>query len=87
MKREAPGGESGRNQFGFELGGLERSAVPDSTPYQLERNEKEISELESACAEQEAEGGSKFPGMSYEQGIRAAIRWLTDKDEENPLTE
>ena len=53
--------------------------------YFIEREDKEIDELLNACANSEAEGRSKFPGMTYEQGIQAAIRWMTDKEEINPL--
>jgi hypothetical protein len=35
--------------------------------------------------DQEDDGGSKFPGMTYEMGIRAAIDWLQEKDEADPL--
>ena len=27
------------------------------------------------------EGGSRFPGMTYEQGIEAALRWVLDSDD------
>lgn len=38
----------------------------------------EIDDVLNQCAEQADEGGSKWPGMSYEQGVEAAIRWLTE---------
>lgn len=28
---------------------------------------------------------SKYPGMNYEQGVEAALRWVLDDDSENPL--
>jgi len=49
------------------------------------RSPKVIDELLNMCSEQENEGGSKFPGMSYEQGIQVAINWLTEKNEPHPL--
>jgi hypothetical protein len=36
----------------------------------------QLDELANQCAEQEDKGGSKYPGMSYEQGIKALIEWL-----------
>lgn len=41
-----------------------------------ERTEKEIDELLNRCVEAEETGESAYPGMSYEQGIKAAIEWL-----------
>lgn len=49
--------------------------------YKIVRQEGEIDELLNKCDDAEREG-SKFRGMSYEQGITAAIRWLTETDEE-----
>lgn len=42
------------------------------------RTEEEISELLNRCIEAEETGESVYPGMSYEQGIKAAIEWLID---------
>lgn len=50
--------------------------------YELQRGEEEINKLLNECEDQVNEGGSKFPGMSFEQGIVEAIRWLTDSDTE-----
>jgi hypothetical protein len=32
-----------------------------------------------------AEGPSKWPGMSYEQGVDAALRWVMGWTDEKPL--
>lgn len=53
--------------------------------YDIVRDEKEIEELKAQCEEQEAEGRSKFFGMTYEQGILAVLAWLADLDEEDPM--
>ncbi len=50
----------------------------------IERTQKEIDDLEGRCAEAEAEG-SAYPGMTYEQGILAALRWLVDAEEPDPM--
>lgn len=34
-----------------------------------------------------AENPSKWPGMTYEQGVDAAARWLLGWTDENPLAE
>ena len=46
----------------------------------------EIDEVLNQCAEAADSGESKFWGMSYEQGVEAAIRWLTEGDQ-NPMAE
>lgn len=33
----------------------------------------------------EEDGFSVYPGMTYEQGIMAAIKWLTEPDADNPF--
>ncbi len=38
--------------------------------------EDEINDVLNKCSEQVDEGRSKYPGMSYEQGIAAAINWM-----------
>lgn len=35
-----------------------------------------INDVLNQCDKQEEEGGSSWPGMSYEQGVAAAIRWM-----------
>ena len=46
------------------------------------RTQNEIDELRADACEQMNEG-SKFPGMSYEDGIIAVIDWLDGQ--ENPM--
>ena len=36
----------------------------------------EIDDVMNACAEAEESGGSRYPAMSYEQGVHAAILWM-----------
>jgi hypothetical protein len=48
--------------------------------------QKLIDDVMNECLEYENDGGSKFPGMSYEQGVLAAVRWLTE-DNESPMTD
>lgn len=35
--------------------------------------------------EAEEVGGTKYPGMSYEQGIKYAIDWIVGNNDENPM--
>lgn len=44
------------------------------------RTQKQIDDLLNRCAEAEESGESAYLGMSYEQGIKAAIEWLDGGD-------
>ena len=48
----------------------------DGTPSQDEINE--------VMVEAEESGSSRWPGMTYEQGVAAALRWMIDGGE-NPM--
>lgn len=39
-------------------------------------SEKDIDQLLNRCVESEETGISEYPGMTYEQGIKAAIEYL-----------
>lgn len=54
--------------------------------YRLVRDDDEIDDVLGACVEAEADGTS-WPGMSYEQGVQAAIRWMTDESANHPIEE
>lgn len=49
------------------------------------RPEKQIDEAINKCMEQEEKGGSKWPGMTYEQGVSEALRWMTGATDDNPM--
>ena len=55
--------------------------------YRIVRNDEDIDELLNVVLEHIHETGTKFRGMSYEQGIEAAINWLTDAAYEHPMTD
>lgn len=42
------------------------------------RNQKEIDTVINRCADND--GVSEYPGMTYEQGVLAMYRWLTEDD-------
>ena len=50
----------------------------------MEPDQDAIDDVLNQCAEQEDEGCSRWPGMSYEQGVAAAIRWMQG-DSANPM--
>jgi len=53
--------------------------------YEIKRPSDEIDNLLNRCNEQIEKGESKYPGMSYEQGIREAIEWITGWGDDPPL--
>jgi hypothetical protein len=50
------------------------------------RSEQEIADLENTIVDQ-LNNGSKYPGMSYEEGIQATLAWLQNKDSAHPMEE
>ena len=53
--------------------------------YELERSDKEINDLIEKCYEQSKRGTTKYRGMTYEDGVRAALDWVTGQDDANPM--
>lgn len=51
----------------------------------INKTEEEIDDVLNRASEAEDEGVSKYPGMSYEQGIKAALEWALGLVSENPL--
>jgi hypothetical protein len=49
-----------------------------------DRAEEEIDDVLERVTDLINEGRTKYPGMTYEQGVEAAIRWMTGDWEENP---
>ena len=50
--------------------------------YQIVKEDDEINDLLNAIAETQDSVGTKFSGMSYEDGIEATIKWLIESDAE-----
>lgn len=48
-------------------------------------DQEAIDELLNKCIEASDSGKSKFPGMKYEEGVQAAVEWLTGQREDSPL--
>lgn len=49
------------------------------------RSEDEVYNLLNQCVESEETGVSKYPGMTYEQGVRDALDWMLDSSQDSPL--
>ena len=53
--------------------------------YAIEQKTKDIEALLNECVDAENDGRTEYFGMTYEQGIKAGIEWLTTKDTDRPL--
>ncbi len=51
----------------------------------VERTQEEIDEILNKCAESIDKGQAKWPAMTFEQGVDAALRWVTGDTDENPM--
>lgn len=60
---------------------------PKASEYEIARTDDEIDDLLNQCSEAIDSGESAFEGQTYEQGVQAAIDWLTGRTEEHPLPE
>lgn len=45
------------------------------------RTEQEIDDVLGMCIDSYNNGASRYPGMTYEQGIEAAIEWMRGNGE------
>jgi hypothetical protein len=55
--------------------------------YTLKRSDDEINAQLNTAAAWEDSGGSSVPGMTYEQGVAAALKWLIGDSDEWPIAE
>ncbi|MBO7322163.1 MAG: hypothetical protein J6U51_01075 [Bacteroidales bacterium] len=51
--------------------------------YEIARSDEQIDELYDKALD--ALYSSKFPGMTYEQGIRYTLAWILGESDDNPL--
>ena len=52
------------------------------------RTQSEIEDTIDRALQLNGEGGSNYPGMTYEQGVEDALRWAMNQDgAENPMDE
>lgn len=56
-----------------------------SKMYRLKRTNTEIDDLLNTANRWEELGGSSVPGMSYEQGVKAAIDWVLGDCDDLPI--
>lgn len=51
----------------------------------LDRSDDEIEEQISRASDSVARGSTRWPGMTYEQGVDAALRWVLGENDEAPM--
>ena len=51
----------------------------------LKRTEEEIDDVLNRAAEAEDAGKTQWPGMTYEQGVAAALHWAVGNQDNNPM--
>lgn len=49
------------------------------------RSQSEIDEQMNRASMQEEKGGSRYHGMTFEQGVGEALRWVTGQTEDLPI--
>jgi hypothetical protein len=49
------------------------------------RTDEQIDEQINAACEQNEEGTTRWPGMTYEQGVDNALRWVTGQSDDVPM--
>lgn len=56
--------------------------------YEVKRTEDEINEQVDRSSKSMSENSNgKYPGMTYEQGVEAALLWVTGQCDELPMEE
>jgi hypothetical protein len=52
--------------------------------YTIGQSDADIDEVMNKAAEG-MDNGTRWPGMTYEQGVHQAINWVTGQSDENPM--
>ena len=53
--------------------------------FSVERTQGDINNVLDRCDISEVEEGTLYPTMTYENGVKAAIEWITGQTDEYPL--
>ena len=51
----------------------------------MTRTDNEIDDVLNDAADWEDAGRTDVPGMTYEQGVTAALRWVRGESDESPI--
>ncbi len=55
--------------------------------YEIVKSDEEINDLIQRCMDAESAGTTKYFGLTYEQGVKSALDWVTGNDDIHPLDE
>lgn len=61
--------------------------TPAPTTLDIARTEDEVDDVMNTCSEAIDSGDSNFEGMTYEQGVQAALDWVLGRTEDHPFPE
>ena len=53
--------------------------------YEIARTDNKIDDVLAQCKDAENKDKTNFPNMTYEQGVKAGIGWVTGETEEHPI--
>lgn len=51
------------------------------------RTQREVDSVLGDCADSISEGSSKYPGLTYEEGVQAALDWILGNTDDQPMAE
>ena len=54
--------------------------------YEIGRTDNEIDDVRNIAVIRRDEGGSAFPGMTFEQGVEEALSWVLGEQDDPPLS-
>jgi hypothetical protein len=64
-----------------------RPSKYNSGPIIVVRTSEEVDSVINQAADQIIRGCSKFSGMSYEEGVRTALEWITGDIDDDPMND
>lgn len=53
--------------------------------YEVKVSEKDIDAVIDQCIQVDATGDTRFPAMTYEQGVKYALEWVLGISDDHPL--
>jgi hypothetical protein len=53
--------------------------------WNITRPDDEIDDVLNIAADQEEQGGTAYPGMTFEQGVAQGIEWACGASDDRPL--
>jgi len=51
----------------------------------IKPTDKEINDVLNKASDENSKGNTKWPGMTYEQGVENALMWVFGDNDNNPM--